>query len=130
HSGAIRIDGADIRQWDPDRLGKRIGYLSQDCEIFPGTVAENISRFDRNPDDSAIVAAARMAQTHEMIVAYKDGYGTRIGPGGIRLSGGERQRIGLARALYGLPVLLILDEPNANLDAEGEAALQAALRRA
>lgn len=130
HSGAIRIDGADIRQWDPERLGKRIGYLSQDCEIFPGTVGQNISRFDLSPDDSAVVAAAQMAHAHELILAYKEGYGTRIGPGGIRLSGGERQRIGLARALYGLPMLLILDEPNANLDAEGEAALQAALRGA
>jgi ATP-binding cassette subfamily C protein len=130
HSGVIRLDGADIQNFDSDQLGRHIGYLSQEVELFPGTIAENISRFDQSSDDAAIVRAAELAETHKLILGQKNGYGTQIGPTGVRLSGGERQRIGLARAFYGDPKVIILDEPNANLDAEGEAALERAVMQA
>ena len=130
HSGVIRLDGADIQNFDSDQLGRHIGYLSQEVELFPGTIAENISRFDPNADDAAIVRAAEVAETHKLILGQKNGYGTPIGPTGVRLSGGERQRIGLARAFYGDPKVIILDEPNANLDAEGEQALERAVMQA
>ena len=130
HSGVIRLDGADIQNFDSDQLGRHIGYLSQEVELFPGTIAENISRFDQSSDDAAIVRAAELAETHKLILGQKNGYGTQIGPTGVRLSGGERQRIGLARAFYGDPKVIILDEPNANLDAEGEAALERAVLQA
>ncbi|TIT76461.1 MAG: ATP-binding cassette domain-containing protein, partial [Mesorhizobium sp.] len=129
-SGAIRIDGGDIRNWDPEELGRHIGYLPQDVELFPGTIAQNIARFEPDAPDGKLVQAAQRAQVHGLILGQRDGYSTLIGPTGVRLSGGERQRIGLARAFYGDPKVLVLDEPNANLDANGEAALERAIIQA
>ncbi|SEG20691.1 ATP-binding cassette, subfamily C [Jhaorihella thermophila] len=127
--GAIRLDGATLDQYDPDVLGRHVGYLPQQVRLFEGTIAENIARLDPNRDDEKIVAAAKKAAAHEMILQLPDGYDTMVSPGGGRMSGGQMQRIALARALYADPVIVILDEPNSNLDAEGSAALNRAIRQ-
>jgi ATP-binding cassette subfamily C protein len=126
-AGSIRLDGATLDQYDPDMLGGHLGYLPQSVRLFDGTIADNIARLGP-PDAEKVVAAAKAAAAHEMILRLPEGYDTRITAIGGRLSGGQMQRIGLARAFYGDPVLLILDEPNSNLDNDGSLALNAAIR--
>lgn len=125
-NGAIRIDGAEVFNWDREHLGSFIGYLPQDIELFEGSISENIARFG-DLDPEKVVTAAKMADVHDLILRLPEGYDTVIGASGGNLSGGQRQRIGLARALYGDPVLVMLDEPNSNLDEQGEHALEKAL---
>jgi PrtD family type I secretion system ABC transporter len=124
-AGSVELDGANLRTWDEEQLGGHTGYLSQEVQLLPGTIAQNVARFDPATSDAAVVEAAQRAQAHELILSQPDGYQTRVEMAG--LSGGERQRIGLARAFYGDPKILVLDEPNSNLDQEGEAALARAL---
>jgi ATP-binding cassette, subfamily C, bacterial len=125
--GKVRIDGSELAHWNRDQLGPYIGYLPQDIELLSGSIAENISRFG-DKDEEKLFAAAEMAGVHKLVQTLPDGYNSQVGDGGLSLSGGQRQRIGLARALYGKPALVVLDEPNASLDSEGETALMEAIQ--
>lgn len=126
--GSVRLDGASLDRWSVEKLGHHIGYMPQEVDLFEGTITENISRFAPDPASADIVAAARAADVHEMILRLPNGYETRIGDRGTTLSAGQRQRIGLARALYRDPFFVVLDEPNSNLDADGDAALLRAIQ--
>ena len=126
-SGSVRLDGATLDQWDRSELGRHIGYLSQDIELIAGTIAQNISRFSPEAKDEDIIRAAMLAEVHEMILQFPEGYATQVGSQACTLSGGQKQRIALARAVYNTPALVVLDEPNSNLDSAGDAALTQAI---
>jgi len=125
--GSVRLDGADLAQWREDDIGQHIGYLPQDVSLMDATIEENICRFEPQPDFNKVIAAAKAARVHDMILKMPEGYRTQLGPSGTSLSAGQRQRVALARALYGDPFIVIMDEPNSNLDGEGEGALTEAI---
>jgi ATP-binding cassette subfamily C protein len=129
-AGSVRLDMMDLRNWDPRQFGESVGYLPQDVQLFPASIKANIARMQDDASDAAVFDAAEIADVHEMISQFAQGYETQVGMDGSPLSGGQKQRIGLARAFYGDPRLVVLDEPNSNLDTTGEQALARALVRA